>query len=128
MVALSAGGVETLRNHRRAVADVYGIARVSGSSYVFAAEDGAAWVPHKVTDGFRDLAKKAKIASISFHSLRHTCASLLLAEGVHPKVVQEMLGHSTVAITMDLYSHSTPSLQTDAVQRLDGILRLKLRS
>jgi site-specific recombinase XerD len=46
----------------------------------------------------------------------------LLAQGVHPKVVQEMLGHSTVAITMDLYSHVTPSLQTEAAQRLDAIL------
>ena len=49
---------------------------------------------------------------------------MLFAQGVHPKIVQEMLGHSTVSITMDLYSHSTPSLQAAAVQRLDAILHL----
>jgi integrase len=63
---------------------------------------------------------------ITFHTLRHTCASLLLAQGVHPKIVQEMLGHSSVAITIDLYSHVTPSLQTEAAQRLDAILRPSL--
>ena len=68
--------------------------------------------------------KEKRPAAITFHSLRHTCASMLFAQGVHPKIVQEMLGHSTVSITMDLYSHSTPSLQAAAVQRLDAILHL----
>ena len=49
---------------------------------------------------------------------------MLLAQGVHPKIVQEMLGHSSVSITMDLYSHSTPTLQSEAAQRLDAVLRL----
>jgi site-specific recombinase XerD len=48
---------------------------------------------------------------------------MLLAQGVHPKVVQEMLGHSTIAITMDLYSHSTPSLQGEAATKLDAALQ-----
>jgi integrase len=60
---------------------------------------------------------------VTFHALRHTCASLLLAANVHPKVVQERLGHSSIAITMDLYSHVTPSMQVDAAAKLDDILR-----
>ncbi len=68
------------------------------------------------------LPRAPRALGVTLHTLRHTCASLLLAQGVHPKVVQEMLGHSTVAITMDLYSHVTPSLQTEAAQRLDAIL------
>ena len=87
---------------------------------------GNPWTPQKVSDGFRALAKRAKISGASFHPLRHTCASMLLARGVHPKVVQEMLGHSTIAITMDLYSHVYPSLQAEAATKLDAALQSAL--
>jgi integrase len=76
--------------------------------------------------GAQKLPKEQRPPSITFHTLRHTCASILLGQGIHPKVVQEMLGHSSVSITMDLYSHVTPSLQTEAAQRLDAILRPSL--
>ncbi|MCJ7671846.1 MAG: tyrosine-type recombinase/integrase [Acidimicrobiia bacterium] len=55
---------------------------------------------------------------IRFHDLRHTCATLLLQAEVHPKVVQEMLGHSSIAITLDIYSHVVPSMQEEAAARL----------
>jgi integrase len=54
-----------------------------------------------------------------FHDLRHTCATLLLAQGVHPKIVQERLGHADIAMTMNLYSHVTPDMQRDAADQLD---------
>ena len=54
--------------------------------------------------------------------LRHSTASLLLSLDVHPKIVQELLGHSTIGVTMDIYSHSMPSLQEEAVTRLDTLL------
>jgi integrase len=92
------------------------------SNYVFPGADGGAWIPHKVSDGFRELCRKAKIAGASFHSLRHTAATQMLELEVPPKVVQERLGHSTIAITMDLYSHATPSLQLEATHRIEGIL------
>ena len=57
-----------------------------------------------------------------FHDLRHTCASLLLAAGTHPKVVQERLGHATVSITLDTYSHVVASLQREAADRIDELL------
>ena len=56
---------------------------------------------------------------IRFHDLRHSQATQLLASGVHPKVVQERLGHSTIAVTMDIYSHVTPGMQSEAVAKLD---------
>jgi len=59
---------------------------------------------------------------IRFHDLRHTSASLLLAAGVHPKVVQERLGHSQIAITMDTYSHVMPTLGAEAAGKLDAVL------
>ncbi|MGB8628884.1 MAG: tyrosine-type recombinase/integrase [Xanthobacteraceae bacterium] len=55
---------------------------------------------------------------IRFHDLRHSHATQLLASGVHPKIVQERLGHSTIAVTMDIYSHVTPGLQGEAVAKL----------
>ncbi len=57
-----------------------------------------------------------------FHDLRHTAASLLLGQGVHPKIVSEMLGHSQTSVTLDLYSHVSPTMQRAAVDALDGLL------
>jgi len=57
--------------------------------------------------------------SLAFDHLRHSHATELLASGVHPKVVQERLGHSTIAATMDIYSHVTPGMQSEAVAKLD---------
>ena len=61
-----------------------------------------------------------------FHDLRHTHATQLLKEGVHPKVAQERLGHTTIAVTLDLYSHVMPGMQEDAALRVDTALRAAL--
>jgi integrase len=63
----------------------------------------------------------AGLPRIRFHDLRHTAATLLLAEGLHPKVVQERLGHSTIAVTMDVYSHVGMTLQREAADTLDRL-------
>jgi integrase len=57
-----------------------------------------------------------------FHALRHTAASLLLAEGTHPRVVMELLGHSTIALTMNTYSHVIPALEREAADRMNRLL------
>jgi integrase len=61
---------------------------------------------------------KAGLPPIRIHDLRHSYASIALARGVHPKVVQEALGHSTIAVTLDLYSHVVPSLQREAAKEM----------
>lgn len=66
--------------------------------------------------------EKTEMRRIRFHDLRHTCASLLLSAGVHPKVVQELLGHASIKITLDTYSHMMPNMQEDAVKQLDKLL------
>jgi integrase len=71
---------------------------------------------------FKPLLKRAKLPNIRFHDLRHTFATLMLQNGEHPKVVQEMLGHATIAITMDTYSHVLLNMQRDAVDRLGVLL------
>lgn len=67
---------------------------------------------------YKPLFKKSGVSFVRFHDLRHTMASLLLQAGVHPKIVQERLGHSSISITMDTYSHSIPSLQREAADKL----------
>ncbi len=57
-----------------------------------------------------------------FHDLRHGAASLLLAQGVHPRVVMEMLGHSTITLTMITYSHVIPDLQREAATKMEAVL------
>jgi integrase len=59
---------------------------------------------------------------IRFHELRHTCASLLLSANVNPKVVSEMLGYATVAVTLDIYSHVMPDMQEDAAAVISSLL------
>lgn len=74
---------------------------------------------------FYSLLRRAGLPRIRFHDLRHTAATLMLGQGIHPKVVAEMLGHSTVAVTLDVYSHVTMTLQADAASQLDALLRRK---
>ena len=59
---------------------------------------------------------------IRFHDLRHTCATLLLTRGVHPKIVSEMLGHSSISITLDVYSHVIPELGGVAASAMEDVL------
>lgn len=85
-------------------------------------EDGTFLRPEEFTKRFQRYLKKAGLPKVRLHDLRHTHASLLLARGVHPKVVQERLGHSSITMTLDLYSHMVPGLQEVAARSLDGLL------
>jgi integrase len=78
--------------------------------------------PNHVVDEFKKLLKKAGLPNIRFHEVRHSAAILFLSLGVHAKVVQEMLGHTQISMTMDIYSHMLPSMQQDAVSRLNELL------
>jgi integrase len=71
---------------------------------------------------FKPLLRRAGLPSIRFHDPRHTCATLLLIRGVHPKIVSEMLGHSSVSITLDVYSHVIPGLGEAAATAMDDAL------
>lgn len=75
-----------------------------------------------IRNWFRPLLAKAGLPPIRIHDLRHSYASIALALGVHPKVVQEALGHSTIAVTLDLYSHVVPSLQREAAKEMGAAL------
>jgi len=71
---------------------------------------------------FIPLLKNADLPLIRFHDLRHTSATLLLGLGTNPKIVQEILGHSQISVTMDVYSHVLPTMQRDAMTDLNNLL------
>ena len=71
---------------------------------------------------FLPLLGRAGLPMIRFHDLRHTAATLLLGNGMHPKLVSEMLGHARISTTIDLYSHVTPTMHQQAAQAMDAIL------
>ena len=79
--------------------------------------------PNHVVEEFKLLLKRAGLPDIRFHDLRHSAASLLLSLEVHPKVVQELLGHTQIGITMDVYSHLLPGMQKDAMSKLDEAMK-----
>ncbi len=71
--------------------------------------------------------RTAGVGPLRFHDLRHTSATLMLGAGVHPKIVSERLGHSGVAITLDIYSHVLPGLQEQAADLMDSFLKMPNR-
>ncbi len=85
---------------------------------VFTREDGSPIHPDRVTDAFRRSQKTTELPKITLHQLRHTWATLALQAGVQPKIVSENLGHSSIRITMDIYSHVLPTMTSDAVARV----------
>ncbi len=72
--------------------------------------------------GFKPLLDKAGLSGFTFHSLRHTCATLLLSKNINPKIVSEMLGHATISQTMDTYSHVMPGMSEVAATALEEAL------
>jgi integrase len=98
--------------------------KLTADDFVFAQADGNLPDPSSITRSFAEVLKNAGLPHIRIHDLRHTHATLLLKEGVHPKIVSERLGHASVAITLDIYSHVLPGLQEAAVERFDQILAL----
>ena len=93
------------------------------SGLVFTSTIGTALDDRNVRRAFKELLTEAKLPAMRIHDLRHTCATLLLAQGVNPRVVMEQLGHSQINLTLDTYSHVLPSVQKEAAQQMDAVLR-----
>jgi integrase len=123
-IALSRDAVEVLRGHRRRQAEARLLA---GPAYrdldlVFATGLGTPIEPGNLRRSWLAIARSAGVPGLRIHDLRHAHASLMLGQGVHPKVVSERLGHASVNITLDRYSHLLPGLQEAAAAALDTIL------
>jgi integrase len=78
--------------------------------------------PRNVTRKFHVLLASAQLPAVRFHDLRHTAATLLLAQGVDLRTIMEILGHSQISLTLNTYGHVLPALQVDAAAQLDAIL------
>ena len=89
---------------------------------VFCSHSGTPLFARNVVRAFKGLLEKADLPDIRFHDLRHTCATLLLLARVNPKVVSEMLGHASIAITLDIYSQVIPDMQQDAAATMATLL------
>jgi integrase len=123
-IALDPGTVEVLKAQAaRQLADQ----TRPGESWVetglvFTAENGAALDPESASRYWRQAVKRSLLPRIRLHDLRHTHATLALQAGIHPKVVSERLGHATVSITLDTYSHAIPALQEEAAALIAGLV------
>jgi integrase len=87
--------------------------------------DGAPMHPDTLSSAWSRMIKRSGLPHVRFHDLRHAHATLLLVKGVHPKIVSERLGHSSIGITLDTYSHVLPSMQHEAAQAFDELLDAK---
>jgi integrase len=124
-IRLTRAAADALRGHlERQLAEMERM----GSLYqpgglVFATESGTLINPSNLRNrSFKPLLKRASLPDICFHDLRHTCATLLLSQDTHPKLVQELLGHATIAMTLDTYSHFLPSMGDQTVRAMEAAL------
>jgi integrase len=124
-VKLTQRAIEALRSHlTRQLAEIDRVGSLwSENGLIFASEMGEPLDRRTVTNmRFKPLLKRAGLPQIRFHDLRHTCATLLLTRNVNPKIVSEMLGHSTIAITLDTYSHVLPNMRDAAAAAMEEAL------
>lgn len=126
LITLTAAAANALRRHRSAQAkERLRLGAIwEDNDLVFANEIGRPIeAGNLLRRSFWPLLERAGLPHMRFHDLRHTAATLMLGQGVHPKVVAEMLGHSQISVTLDLYSHVTPTMQQQAARAMDSVLK-----
>ena len=124
-IALPSLAAEALRGHRlrQTEAKLKAGPGWQDHDYVFCTSIGTHLNPTRdVLDALKSLLEQAGLPDIRFHDLRHSCATMLLGMNVHPKIVQEILGHSQISMTMDIYSHILPTMQEEAMHKIDEAL------
>ena len=121
MIDLTPSSALALREHLEKMRAQAALLEVplTGESLLFTRIDGRPHSPSTVSHAFLDISRKAGLTGIRLHDSRHTHATMMMKDGVNPKIVSERLGHSSVATTLDLYSHVTPGMQKAAALRFD---------
>ncbi len=130
LIALSPSNVTVLQEYWEAqnkMRQTLDLPLVTDNDLVFSHWDGTPLLPNSVTHAWMKLVRRCGLKGIRLHDARHTHASLLLKQGVHPKIVQERLGHAGIAVTLDLYSHVAPGLQQVAANKFDDIVLPKVK-
>lgn len=125
LIKLTPQNVSVLRLHRekQLTVNISLGKTLNESDLVFCHIDGTPLLPSSVTHAWEKLVKTTGVKRIRLHDARHSHASLMLKQGIHPKIVQERLGHSSIQITLDTYSHVAPGLQEAAAARFDEALK-----
>ena len=125
VIVLSQSVIEKLREHlalqqqeRQLAGDKW-----EENDLIFPNVDGKPQHQRYVYQYFKDTLERTGLPDIRFHDLRHTAATLMLQQGIHPKVVQERLGHSDISMTLNTYSHVLPSMQEEAADKMDELLK-----
>jgi integrase len=114
---------EALREHRdRQEQERSNAHHWTDSGFVFATPIGTPVDPRNFSRQFAAWCDRAGVPVVRLHDLRHTCVSLLLSLGVPPRVVMEILGHTQLATTMDIYSHVMPGMQREALGQMERLL------
>jgi integrase len=125
VIALSPSTVAVLREHSEAQnkqRQLLELPPAKDSDLVFSHWNGSPFLPDSITHAWVKLVRRCGLRGIRLHDARHTHASLMLKQGVSPKVISERLGHAGVAITLDLYAHTTPGMQQAAADKFDDIV------
>lgn len=124
MLRVPAAALRALREHRVKQMEERLLAgdKWQDSGLVFTTTRGTPLDPRNVLRHFARVLTAAGIAHVRFHDLRHSCATLLLAQGVPARMVQDILGHSAIRVTMDTYAHVLPSMRDDATRAMDSVL------
>jgi integrase len=118
-IALTPHAVSLLDKYRQ------GSIGVKPADLVFPNPEGEPMRPRSLTQHFKRVSERCSLpATLRLHDLRHTAATLLLSKGIHPKIVQEILGHSTISITLDTYSHVLPNMQEGAMRAMQEVISL----
>jgi len=123
-IALSPSAILTLQEHNEnqyAIRLKLGIP-LKDDDFVFSTTEGKPLRPNTISRAWKMLAARAGVKIIRLHDARHTHASLMLKQGIHPKIVQERLGHAGIQITLDIYSHVAPGLQQAAAEDFEKML------
>jgi integrase len=122
-IALDVATVQVLRAHQmKQLLDSDSNVEAAAHDLVFCKHDGTPLNPNGITQAFKRHVHAVALPRIRLHDLRHTHATLALEAGIHPKVVSERLGHSSVAVTLDVYSHALPALQAAAAEIIASLL------
>lgn len=117
--------MNVLRDHRRRQSEerLKAGSLWQDSDLVFCREDGISYRPEHVTRMFNKRGKEAGLPKIRFHDLRHTYATAALGAGEHPMKVSKRLGHSSISVTLDIYSHVTPEMDRQVAERVARLFR-----
>jgi len=124
VLILGKATVDKLREHFNLLQQQRMVAseRWQENDLIFPSSIGTPMEPRNLLRDFKSLLNKTGLPNIRFHDLRHTAAILMLQQGTHPKIVQERLGHSSISMTLDTYSHVVPSMQEEVAEGMDELV------